>query len=117
MDHLRNLPLDHAENLTKMIDIQSGRVVSMALSKNDHCQMTLLAFADGESVSEEQYFGDTLYYVLEGEMPLTISEKEHLLHTGECMAVPANVLHAVGGTKPFKLLQITLQSFGGNQYG
>lgn len=109
MNHLRNLPLDHAESFAQMISIQPGRVVSMALSKNAHCQMTLLAFADGESVSEEQYFGDTLYYVLEGEMPLTMEGKEYVIHTGECMAVPANVLHAVGGTRPFKLLQITLQ--------
>ena len=42
-------------------------------------------------------------------MPLTVEGKEYVIHTGECMAVPANVLHAVGGTKPFKLLQITLQ--------
>ena len=109
MDHLRNLPLDHAESLAKMIDIRPGRVVSMALSKNEHCQMTLLAFADGESVSQEQYFGDTLYYVLEGEMPLVIGTEEYLLHAGECMAVPSGVLHAIGGTVPFKLLQITLQ--------
>ena len=109
MEHLRNLPLDHAENLAQMISIKPGRVVSMALSGNEHCRMTLLAFADGESVSEEQYFGDTLYYVLEGEMPLIMEGREYVLHAGECMAVPANVLHAVGGTKPFKLLQITLQ--------
>ena len=109
MEHLKNLPLNHIENLSKMIDIQPGRVVSMALSKNEHCQMTLLAFADGESVSQEQYFGDTMYYVLEGEMPLTINDKKYLLHSGDCMAVPAGVLHAVGGTTPFKLLQITLQ--------
>lgn len=47
----------------------------MALSQNEHCQMTLLAFADGESVSEERYFGDTLYYILEGEMPLLLEGK------------------------------------------
>lgn len=110
MEHLRNLPLDQALNLADMIEIQPGRVVSMALSKNVHCQMTLLAFADGESVSEEQYFGDTLYYILEGEMPLTIGTKRQILHAGECIAVPSGILHAVGGTTPFKILQITLQS-------
>ena len=44
--------------------------MSMALSRSEHCQMTLLAFGDGESISEERYFGDTVYYVLEGDMPL-----------------------------------------------
>ena len=109
MENLRNLPTETAESLARMIDIRPGRVVSMALSKNDHCQMTLMSFSEGESVSNEQYFGDTFYYVLEGEMPLIIGEKRHLIRAGECMAVPAGVLHAVGGTTAFKLLQITVQ--------
>lgn len=109
MQHLRNLPTDQALELSQLIEIQPGRVVSMALSQNDHCQMTLLAFADGESVSEEQYFGDTFYYVLEGEMPIRMEAQKHLLKQGDCIAIPANTLHAVGGSKPFKLLQITVQ--------
>lgn len=82
----------------------------MALSKSDRCLMTLLAFADGESVSEEQYLGDTMYYVLEGVMPLTIDGKDVHIHAGQCYAIPAGVPHAVGGTEPFKLLQITVQA-------
>lgn len=109
MRHIKNLPAGKAEQLSGLVAIQPGRVVSMALSQNEHCQMTLLAFADGESVSEECYWGDTLYYVLEGEMPVRIDGQTALLKAGDCMAVPANVLHAVGGGEPFKLLQITLQ--------
>ena len=109
MDYLKNIPTDTAKGLADMIDIRPGRVVSMALSQNEDCQIMLMSFADGESVSQEQYFGDTLYCVLEGEMPLFIGEEEHLIRAGECMAVPAGVLHAVGGTKPFKILQITVQ--------
>lgn len=109
MQHIKNLPAGQAEKLSELVAIQPGRVVSMALSKNEHCQMTLLAFADGESVSEECYWGDTVYYVLEGEMPVQMDGQTVLLKAGECMAVPANVLHAVGGAQPFKLLQITLQ--------
>lgn len=109
MEHMRNLPMDHIESLSGMIDIRPGRVVSMALTRSEHCQMTLLAFSDGESVSQEQYFGDTMYYVLDGEMPLIIDRAEYLLHAGDCMAVPAGVLHAIGGSRSFKLLQITIQ--------
>ena len=108
MEHLKNLPSDQVAALAQMVTIQPGRVVSMALSRNEHCQMTLLAFADGESVSEECYFGDTFYYVLEGEMPLQCGETAHTLHAGDCIAVPANTLHAIGGSSPFKLLQITV---------
>ena len=109
MEHLKNLPSDQVAALAQMVTIQPGRVVSMALSRNEHCQMTLLAFADGESVSEECYFGDTLYYVLEGEMPLQMGDRVYPLRAGDCMAVPAQTLHAVGGSLPCKLLQITLQ--------
>ena len=109
MNFLRNLPTDAPESLRDRIQIQPGRVVSMALSKSDHCLMTLLAFADGESVSEEQYFGDTMYYVLEGTMPLTINGKTVHIGPGQCYMVPAQQLHAVGGKEPFKLLQITVQ--------
>lgn len=109
MELLRNLPLEAPEALAGLIDIQPGRVVSMALSRSDHCQMTLLAFGDGESVSEERYFGDTLYVVLEGAMPLVDGAQTRTLARGDCLAVPAGVTHAIGGAGPFKLLQITLQ--------
>ncbi len=109
MEHLKDLPQEHGAALSGLVEIQPGRVVSMALSKNEHCQMTLLAFGDGESVSEEQYPGDTFYYVLEGEMPVRLEGRSVLLRAGECMAVPAHVLHAIGGTRPFKLLQIAVQ--------
>ena len=109
MEFLRNLPVDHPDELAGLIEIRPGRVVSMALSRSEHCQMTLLAFGDGESVSEERYFGDTLYYVLEGSMPVYQEDKETVLRAGACMAVPAGVTHAIGGAGPFKLLQITVQ--------
>ena len=103
MDILRNLPVQQPAALRELISIQPGRVVSMALSRSEHCQMTLLAFGDGESISEERYFGDTVYYVLEGDMPLRLG-------AGDCLAVPAQTTHAIGGSGPFKLLQITIQS-------
>lgn len=109
MDILRNLPVDSPEHLADLISIQPGRVVSMALSRSPHCQMTILAFGDGESVSEESYYGDTLYCVLEGTMPLRQDGQEKILEAGSCVAVPAQTVHAIGGAGPFKLLQITIQ--------
>ena len=53
MDFLRNLPTQQPQQLTQLIQIQPGRVVSMAMSRQEHCQMTLLAFGDGESICEE----------------------------------------------------------------
>ena len=103
MDILRNLPVQQPAALSELISIQPGRVVSMALSRSEHCQMTLLAFGDGESISEERYFGDT-------DMPLRLEGHEVRLGAGDCLAVPAQTTHAIGGNGPFKLLQITIQS-------
>lgn len=109
MNLLRNLPTSSPEQLSQMISIQPGRVVSMALSRSEHCQMMLMAFGAGESVSEESYFGDTLYLVIEGDMPLGFSDQNAMLHAGDCIMVPAHTLHAIGGHGAFKLLQITIQ--------
>ncbi len=109
MGKLRNLPKDSPELLNDLIDIREGRVISMALSKSDSCQIMLLSFGDGESVSEETYFGDTFYYVLEGKMPVYEDGNKKVIHEGECLCVPKGVLHAVGGEGPFKILQITVE--------
>ncbi|HIW22111.1 MAG TPA: cupin domain-containing protein [Candidatus Dorea intestinavium] len=108
MDLLKNIPTDAPMNMTEAIHSKPGQVISMALSKSDHTQMTLLAFGKDEGVSEETYFGDTLYYVLEGTMKLSEGEKEVLLNAGECIAIPAKALHAIYGVTDFKILQITL---------
>ena len=80
MNYLRNLPTEQAAALASLVPVQPGRVVSMALSKSEHCQMVLLSFGAGESVS-----------------------------AGECISVPAHTLHAIGGESAFQLLQITVQ--------
>lgn len=96
--HIQHRP-DAPESLLNRIQIQPGQVVSMALSKRNHCLMTLLAFADGESVSEEQYFGDTLY----SPMPLSMSVKLAHIGPGESFMAPSS-----GGMEPSKLPQITV---------
>ena len=84
------------------------RVVSMAMSSVDGCQMTLLAFDEDESVSEEMYFGDTLYYIVEGGLTVSIDGASHDMHVGDCLAVPAKTPHAVAAIGSCKILQITL---------
>lgn len=106
MEWMRNLPTQQPAPLAQLIDIQPGRVVSMAMGKGEHCQMTLLAFGDGESVSEECYFGDTLYYVLEGALSVSAERHTHRLYAGDCLAVPAQTPHEVAAPQGCKLLQI-----------
>ncbi len=109
MSQLRNLPTEGAEALAELVSVRNNQVISMALTRDSKIQMMLLAFAEGEDVSEEQYFGDTLYYVLEGTAMICREEKEIIVTTGEVLMVPAGIIHAVRGKGAFKILQITLE--------
>ncbi len=107
MNSLKNVPTEPAM-LAELINAKENQVVSMALSKRDDVTISVFSFSDNEGVSEEEYFGDTLYYVLEGEMSVSINEKTYELKQGECMAVEAKTSHAIGSKTAFKVMQITL---------
>ena len=108
---LRNLPTEKAAPLAGLIENRPGQVSSMAFSRGSDASMTLLAFAAGESVSEEKYFGDTLYYLVEGMACVVLPDARVTLAAGEVLRVPAHVLHAVEGADDhgFKLLQLNAQ--------
>ena len=63
---LRNLPTDEARSVARLIENRPGQVSSMGLTAGGSVDFMLMAFSAGESVSEEEYFGDTLYHVVEG---------------------------------------------------
>ncbi len=105
---IKNISMETPEQLAALIAPKVNQVVSMALSNSAHVHMNLFSFADGEMVSEEKYLGTTMYYLLEGKTKITSEKKEYRLNTGDVLAVPAHVLHAVGGLSAFKMLQITI---------
>ncbi len=109
MEELRNLP-EYPAALVSLIQYCSGSVVSMALSGHPDISVTLFAFDEEDGISTEYYLGDTLYLVLEGEMPLQTGGQTFVLSAGECVRVPAKAEHAIGGEGRFKLLQITFHS-------
>ncbi|MDO5142529.1 MAG: cupin domain-containing protein [Eubacteriales bacterium] len=109
MEGLRNLPLSPTA-MAALIDYSPASVVSMALSQQADVSMTLFAFDEGDGISTEYYLGDTLYLVIEGQMPLQQDGRSSLLAAGDCVCVPAKTKHAIGGAGRFKLLQITLHA-------
>lgn len=105
---IKNISTKTPEQLATLIEPKANQIVSMALSNADHVQMTLFSFADGEMVSEEEYPGATMYYLLEGETLITRDGREYKLKAGDAFAVPSCVLHTVGGLSAFRMLQITI---------
>ena len=106
---LRNLPTQEPAQLAGLIAAGTHQVSSMGLASFDApVDMTLLAFSEGEEVSEEAYDGDTLYYLVEGAADIVFSDRTVRMSAGDVLMVPRGVLNAVRSAGAFKVLQITL---------
>lgn len=109
MAELRNLPTEIPENLAALLTPKHYQIVSMALSSSEDFYLSVLTFADKETISEEEYYGDTMYFALEGETLITIGTKIYTLKTGDVFMVKAHTAHAVGGKGAIKLMQLTVK--------
>lgn len=107
MDHIKNLS-QSPQSLKDIVSFKPHQVVSKAISKSENVSITVLAFPDDEGVSEEAYQGDTIYFVLEGEMPIYINKSKYLVKLGEYFVAPSGVLHKIGYSNKFKVVQITI---------
>lgn len=108
---IRNVPRDVPARLDELVCARPGTVASRSLARGGAATMTLLAFAVGESVSEEAYGDDVMYLVVEGSAVVSLPNREVELECGEVLAVAPGVLHAVRGGRAdegFKILQISM---------
>ena len=101
----KNLPTGSAAPLATLVEARAGQVSSRSLTRiGDPLAATLLAFSEGESVSEETYAGDTLYYLVEGSAVVNGAR----MTAGDVLKVPGGTPHAVVPASAAKVLQLTL---------
>lgn len=101
----KNLPTEAAAPLASLVEARAGQVSSRSLTRiGDPLAATLLAFSQGESVSEETYAGDTLYYLVEGSAVVNGAR----MTAGDVLKVPGGTPHAVVPASAAKVLQLTL---------
>ena len=108
---LRNIPVDGPARLASLVAEKPGLVASRSLTRGSDATMTLLAFAAGESVSEEVYLQDVMYYIVEGEAAVTLPSGVVCMREGDVLCVPAGTPSALGGARAdrgFKLLQVAV---------
>jgi quercetin dioxygenase-like cupin family protein len=101
---IKNIPFSEPHVLADLVDYQKGRVISRTFAQNEGLNITLFAFDQGEGLSTHAASGDAMVQVLDGEVLLTIGEKEVRAKTGEIVVMPADVPHSVNAVKPFKML-------------
>ena len=97
-------------NLSKLIDYQSGSVVSRTLIDKKVGNVTLFAFDKDQGLSEHTAPYDAMVQVLDGEVEVTISGKPIILKTGEITIMPANQPHSLLAKEKFKMLLTMIKS-------
>jgi quercetin dioxygenase-like cupin family protein len=102
--------LQFPNELEKLIDYQTGSVVSKTIIKKSTGTVTLFAFDKGEGLSEHTAPFDALVYLVDGEAEITISGKVNVVKKGKIIIMPANQPHALKAANRFKMLLVMIKS-------
>ncbi len=95
--------------LEKLIDYQTGSVVSKTIIKLPTGTVTLFAFDNGEGLSEHTTPFDALVYLVDGEAEITIAGEANLVKKGEMIIMPANQPHALKAKERFKMMLVMVK--------
>ena len=79
-------------------------VVSKTIIKKETGTVTLFAFDKGQGLSPHVAPFDALVQIVDGECDFFISEQKNNMKTGDCLILPAGLVHSVESLTPFKML-------------
>ena len=102
---IKNIKSETVVHLSDMVGIKPGVIASMSLVDNALCHSKLFAVSEGESISEELYKGDMIYFVLEGQMTVLVEGSEKKLGPGDILRVRADIEHEIKAGSSFKMVQ------------
>lgn len=92
------------------VDYAAGAVVSKTIVKKQTGNITLFAFDEGEGLSEHTAPFDAVAQILDGKAEITIGGNSFVLHTGQCIIMPATIPHALKAIERFKMLLTMIKS-------
>lgn len=104
MSYIKNIAPQSVLPLAGQVSAQPGQIVSKTLAQNDAVSITLFAFDKGEEIGAHDSEGDAMVQVLEGTGRFTVGGREHHVHAGEALVMPAKIKHAVFAEEAFKML-------------
>lgn len=108
MKYLRNITPFKAINMADMIKHSGSKIASKALIDDNNMEIRFFSFADGESISKENYEMETLFICIEGSIKVVYNENDEIiLNKGQIIALEANVdygLEALEDSKIFNIL-------------
>lgn len=107
---LENTDYHSPSELDKIIDYQTGSVVSKTIIKKPTGTVTLFAFDKGEGLSEHTAPFDAMVHIIDGEAEVIIAGKVNLVKKGEMIIMPANQPHALKAKEKFKMMLVMIKS-------
>ena len=96
-------------DMARLVEYQTGSVVSRAIIQKKTGTVTLFAFDEGQGLSEHTAPFDALVCLLDGEAEVIISGNAQVLKKGEMIIMPANEPHALKAVKPFKMMLVMIR--------
>ncbi len=100
----------HVANIAKLVDYQSGSIVSREILKGATGKVMVFAFDQGEGLSEHTSPFNALVQMIEGEAEITISGQPHRVKEGELILMPAQQPHALKAVQRFKMILTMIRS-------
>jgi quercetin dioxygenase-like cupin family protein len=92
------------QNLVRLVEYQTGSVVSRQIVKSEAGNVTLFAFDQGQELSEHTAPFDALVHILDGQAEVRISGEAFSLSAGDAILMPADEPHALKAVQRFKML-------------
>ena len=96
-------------DMARLVEYQTGSVVSRAVIQKKTGTVTLFAFDEGQGLSEHTAPFDALVCILDGQAEIIISGKSHMLKQGEMIIMPADEPHALKAVGPFKMMLVMIR--------
>jgi quercetin dioxygenase-like cupin family protein len=90
--------------LSDYIVYADDAVVSKTIIKKETGTVTLFAFGKGQGLSPHIAPFDALVQIVDGECIFMIGDVKNSMQTGDCIILPAGIVHAVESVTPFKML-------------
>lgn len=102
--------LQSPNELEKLVEYQTGSVVSKTIIKQPTGTVTLFAFDKGEGLSEHTAPFDALVYLIDGKAEIIISGEINVVKNGEMIIMPANEPHALKAKEKFKMMLVMIKN-------
>lgn len=96
-------------NILRDISVERGSIVSERLFANANLHTDLYALDANEEIDKEKLFGDSLAWVLDGEISLFYEDREFKLKANESCLIEKGVWRKFIANSKAKLILITLK--------